>query len=207
MRKLAIFAVAALFVLTACSSTDQGLNQQLDTQGQRLAALEEQLNTLSAGSSSDQAESLAALQETLNTLQADVDALEVKVEELAASAAGMDEHAAEPAASAFNVAVAQYFLDTAGFHGMDETLNETKTIDASYVSAVNRVKKVLTQTVWPEELQEGATGLIDLLGQFAEALEADNADEAAPLATQVHEAQHDLSHGIDGWLGEGEHGH
>jgi hypothetical protein len=174
-----------------------------------LAALEEQVNTLSTGSSGDQAESLAALQETLSTLQADLDALEVKVEEMAAAAGGADEHAAEPAADAFNVAVAQYFMDTAGFHGIDEALNETKTIDASYYSTVSRVRKVIIQITWPEELQEQATAFDDLLGQFAEALEADNAEEAAPLATQVHEAQHDLSHAIDAWLGEGggEHDH
>jgi uncharacterized protein YoxC len=211
VRKLAIFAVTMLILVTACSSTDQGLSQQLDAQSQRLTALEQQLNTLSTstGTAGDQAEGLAAVKETVNGLRADLDALAVKVDAMTATEEGMDEHSAQTSADAFNVAVAQYFLDTAGFHGIDEALNETMTIEASYYSTVSRVRKVIMQITWPEELQEQATAFDDVLGQFAEALEADNAEEAAPLATQVHEAQHDLSHAIDAWLGEGggEHDH
>jgi hypothetical protein len=46
------------------------------------------------------------------------------------------------------------------------------------------------------------------LGEFAAALEADDVAAATRLSDEVHDAQHDLSHAIDDWLGsEGEHGH
>jgi hypothetical protein len=212
MRKGLIFAFVAVITLAACSAADPNVSQQLDAASQRLTALETQLNTLAASpsSSGDQSASLTALQNDVNTLRSDIDALHAQVEEMmAAPEEAVDEHAAEHSADAFNIAVAQYFMDTAGFHGIDETLNETKTIDPAYLSTVNRVKKVLDQTTWPEELSEPAATLSDVLAQFAEALEADNADEAASLATQAHESQHGLSHAIDAWLGGGdsEHSH
>lgn len=102
--------------------------------------------------------------------------------------------------SPFNIAVAQYFLDTAGFHGMAETLAETKTIDAAYVSTVNRVKKVLEHTTWPQELHEQAQAFIVSLGDFATALGDDKVDDAIELSDTVHEEQHELSHAIDDWM-------
>jgi archaellum biogenesis ATPase FlaH len=105
-------------------------------------------------------------------------------------------------AKPFDVSVAQYFLDSAGFHGMAETLVDTKTIDATYFSTVNRVKKVLAQTVWPAELNEQAQAFIESLGSFAAALEADDVAEAVETSEAVHDAQHELSHSIDHWMGE-----
>lgn len=102
------------------------------------------------------------------------------------------------ASDVFNVRVAQYFIDTAGFHGIATTLAEKKTIDPTYLSTVNRVKKVLTQTIWPAALNEQAQAFIKSLGEFAAALEADKVDDAIKLADTVHDAQHELSHAIDG---------
>jgi hypothetical protein len=89
---------------------------------------------------------------------------------------------------------------------MDDSLNETQTIDPSYLSMVNRVRKVVAAAPWPEALHEQSTSFVAVLEEFAVALDADNAADAAALATGLHEAQHDLSHAIDGWLSEG-HGH
>ena len=110
---------------------------------------------------------------------------------------------------AFGVAMAQYVMDTAGFHDMDEVLNETKAVDPAYLSAVNRVRKVVAQAPWPEALHEKSESFVNVLDEFAAALDADNGEEAATLATEVHEVQHDFSHAIDDWLGgsEGGHGH
>jgi hypothetical protein len=110
---------------------------------------------------------------------------------------------------AFGVAVAQYVIDTAGFHAMDEALNATQTVDPGYLSTVNRVRKVVAQAPWPEELHEQSTGLVALLDEFAAALDADDGAEAAVLAAELHTVQHDFSHAIDNWLGgtEGDHGH
>ena len=119
----------------------------------------------------------------------------------------MDHMPMESTADPFDVSVAQYFMDTAGFHGIAETLAETKTIDPTYLSTVNRVKKVLTQATWPAELDEQAQDFIKSLEKFAAALEADNVAEAIEDADTVHDAQHELSHAIDSWLGEHAHDH
>jgi outer membrane murein-binding lipoprotein Lpp len=142
----------------------------------------------------------------ITDLESKVTALEAKVEELSAASMAMEEEA--HAASALEVATAQYILDTAGFHGMDEALNETKTVDPAYASTVNRVRKVVAQVAWPDELKGQGEALVGTLAEFHEALEADDGEAAATLATEAHEAQHDLSHAIDDWLGEGgdEHG-
>ncbi len=110
-----------------------------------------------------------------------------------------DGHAAE--ARPFDMAVAQYVLDTAGFHGLAEALAETKTVDPAYLSTVTRVKAVLASAPWPPELAEQGEAFVAKLGEFAAALEADNGEEAARLADETHEAQHELSHAISDWLG------
>jgi hypothetical protein len=103
-------------------------------------------------------------------------------------------------ADPFKVSVAQYFLDSAGFHGMSEALSSTKTIDPTYASIVTRTKKVLAQTVWPAELNEQAQAFIKSLGDFATALGDNKVDEAITLSDTVHDAQHELSHAIDDWM-------
>ena len=103
-------------------------------------------------------------------------------------------------AEPFNVSVAQYFMDTAGFHGMAEVLSDTKKIDATYLSTINRVNKVLSQTTWPPELNDQAQEFIGALNTFAAALEADNVDGAIEASDVVHDAQHELSHALDAWI-------
>lgn len=131
----------------------------------------------------------------LTSLESRVTALEQQAEP--------DGHAISP----FDVAVTQYIIDTAGFHDMAETLAETKKVEPAYLSAVNRVHAVLSSASWPDELSEQGQALAALLADFAAALEADNGDESARLADEVHEAQHDLSHAIGEWLGAGGDGH
>jgi hypothetical protein len=138
------------------------------------------------------ADNSAELQNQVSALQTQVAALE-------------SEHTA---ASPFDVAVAQYVLDTAGFHGMAEALAETQTIEASYGSTVTRVKTVLANTVWPEELHEQEAAFVALLDELAAKIEADDGAGAVEIADQVHDAQHDLSHAIGEWLGTAaEHSH
>ena len=103
-------------------------------------------------------------------------------------------------AEPFNISVAQYLMDTAGFHGIAEVLTDTKKIDATYLSTVNRVNKVLSQTTWPPELDDQAQEFVGGLNTFAAALEADNVDGAIEASDVAHDAQHELSHAIDGWL-------
>jgi len=140
-----------------------------------------------------------------------IEALETRVAALEAQLAALEpaEAPAEAAAlSGFDLVVAQYIMDSAGFHDMDDTLNETATVDPAYLSSVTRVRKIVAQTAWPEELHAQAEAFADVLARFAEALEADDGEAAAGLATEAHDVQHDFSAAIDGWLGEdGGHGH
>ena len=132
-------------------------------------------------------------------LEARVAALEAQV--------GVD--AAGTGHDQFSLAVAQYVMDTAGFHAMDEALNQTHVVDPGYLSTVNRVRTVLAQAPWPADLQAPSEAMTSKLDQLAAALAADNGEEAAALAAELHEVQHDFSHAIDNWLSgsETEHGH
>jgi hypothetical protein len=70
---------------------------------------------------------------------------------------------------------------------------------------VTRARKVVANTTWPEELDADADSFADILVVFSESLEADDVDAATRLAIEVHEIQHDFSHAIDNWLGDGDH--
>lgn len=104
------------------------------------------------------------------------------------------------AADPFSVSVAQFLLDTAGFHDMATTLSNTQKIDTSYLSKVNRVRKVLKQATWPAALNDQAVAFGKSLDAFAVALEANKVKEAISASDAVHDGQHDLSHETDAWL-------
>jgi hypothetical protein len=107
----------------------------------------------------------------------------------------------------FQASVAAYLMDTAGFHGMDERLNDGGQIEGGDAGVVNRVGRVVAVVDWPEDLKAQAEAFQTVLTQYAEALSNDDVEAAKPLATQTHEQQHDLSHAIAGWLsGDSEHG-
>lgn len=117
-----------------------------------------------------------------------------------------EEMAAGEVDQRFQATIAAYLMDTAGFHGMDERLNDESLIEAGDAGTVNRVNGVLAVVDWPEELRPQAEALQVILTQYAEALSNDDVEAAKPLATQAHEAQHDLSHAIGNWL-SGDNGH
>ena len=151
----------------------------------------------------------AQTEERLSALETQVETMAEREAELEGQLSALQAQAEEQTAGTADVAVAQYIMDTSGFHGMEESLNESGEIDPSYLGAVNRARKVLANTQWPEELAGEADSLVNLLSEFAAALEADDGDrrreEAARLAAEVHEAQHDFSHAIDNWLSGGVH--
>lgn len=164
--------------LSACQAGADN-QAEIEAHTDRLVAIENQLEEV--------ADSLSAMQSEM-----------AMQEELSLES----EHGAAPAASPFDLAVAQYFMDTAGFHAMAEALaEEGAVIDPSYLSSVNRVSRVLSNTSWPESLQAEADSFIGQLTEFTASLESDDAVAAASLSEAIHDAQHDLSHEIDNWLG------
>ena len=123
-----------------------------------------------------------------------------------ASDTGETDHAAvmvpgEPG-QLFQVTIATYLLDTAGFHAMEERINQEGVIEAGDAGVVQRINTVLGVTAWPEELQAQVDSLRDTLSNYAEALANDDVEAAKPLATQAHELQHDMSHAAEHWIGE-----
>lgn len=98
------------------------------------------------------------------------------------------------------ISVAQFILDDAGFHGIDETINSTSTIDSNYQYTVGRVKKIVDGAEWPNALESMASDFSVTLGNFKTALATNSIAEASILATQTHDAQHELSHHIDDWF-------
>ena len=111
-----------------------------------------------------------------------------------------DPQAVTTESSGFDLSVAQYFMDKAGFHGMATALSETQTIDPEYFSTVSGVQTILSQVVWPSDLNDQAQAFIESLGAFSAALEADNIADAVESSEIVHDAQHELSHSIDHFL-------
>lgn len=135
---------------------------------------------------------------TLHDLAARIDALQAQVEELETHTATAS-HETEDATA---VTTAVYLLDTAGLHALDVRLNEAKDLQPGDAGTVGRLARLLSSVVWPEELTGDAVSLIDLLNQLATALTNDDLTTAAPLATQVHEAQHAFSHAAEHWLAD-----
>ena len=111
-----------------------------------------------------------------------------------------DPQAVTTKSSGFDLSVAQYFMDEAGFHEMATALSKTQTIDPEYFSTVSGVQTILSQVVWPSDLNDRAQAFIESLGAFSAALEADNIADAVESSEIVHDAQHELSHSIDHFL-------
>jgi len=132
----------------------------------------------------------------LADLQAQITTLQAQVDTLAAT------HAANHVADINQVTTALYLLDTAGLHDLDVRLNEEGVIEPSDAGRVARVGRLLASVAWPEPLATEIVTLTTALADLTTALENDDLTTAAPLATLVHEAQHDFSHGAEHWAAE-----
>jgi hypothetical protein len=84
-------------------------------------------------------------------------------------------------------------IRSAGLHDMDESLNGTGTIESSYIPNTRAAIRVLALTNWPAEFAEEADGVEAIAVELLEALEADDAEAAAPLAAELHEAEHEFN--------------
>jgi len=178
MNRKALLVVALTTVLfSAGCAADQQLVTQVANQGDRLVALEDQFTEVNT--------SVAGLSATIEQL--------VESEE---------SHVPR-----FDIAMAQFVMDTAGFHGIAESLAAGDPIDPSALTAATRVRKILSSTEWPAELGEAVDHFLATLGELQAALEADDAAAATAIAETVHDEQHELSEMIDGWLGTQSAGH
>lgn len=176
-RKALLVVFLTTVLFSAGCAADQQLVTQVADQGDRLVALEGQFSEVNT--------SVAGLSATIEQL---VESEESHVHR-------------------FDIAMAQFVMDTAGFHGIAESLAAGQPIDPSAISAATRVHKILSSTKWPAELNGAVEHFLPMLGELQAALEADDAAAATAIAETVHEEQHELSEIIDGWLGTQGAGH
>uniref|UniRef100_UPI002ADD80F2 hypothetical protein n=1 Tax=Tepidiforma sp. TaxID=2682230 RepID=UPI002ADD80F2 len=134
---------------------------------------------------------------------------------LALSACKGDDEAGSGSQTAA-VLAAVTFLDAAGYHGIDEAINNEKTVPATARSVALKGQAVVKSTGWPAELEPQANALAGILGELAAALEGESPDlaKAGAAAAKAHDAQHEFSDAAWAWLFEqagiappGGHGH
>ena len=144
---------------------------------QQLEAIEAQLQELSEKSDT------SALEEQLATLSMQV------------SEAAMQDQV-------FQVNLANYAIESAGFHAIDESINGEGVIEPEFLGTVNRVRGLLAGTNWPDALQADLVTLQRTLEDLSDTLAADDIDGAGPLAGQAHDQQHDFSAAAALWVAD-----
>ncbi|WP_322819726.1 hypothetical protein [Tepidiforma sp.] len=120
------------------------------------------------------------------------------------AAACGDDSQTDSTADSAAVLSAVTFLDTAGYHAIDDAINKEKTIPATARTAALKGQAVVKATAWPAELQTKADALAAILGDLAAALDGDSPDlaKAGAAAAKAHDAQHEFSDAAWSWLYE-----
>jgi hypothetical protein len=87
------------------------------------------------------------------------------------------------------------FLDGAGFHGIDESINEEGEVPGDAASVARKAETVVHLTAWPDDLAEDAETLEGIFAALAESLEAESPDleAAGQNAASAHDGLHDFS--------------
>lgn len=87
------------------------------------------------------------------------------------------------------------YLDSAGLHGIDESINDSGEIPANAQTIARKAETVTRLTEWPEELQASADTLAGVFADMVAALEGDDPDmtAAGEAAKSAHDVQHDFS--------------
>jgi hypothetical protein len=124
---------------------------------------------------------------------------------LAAAACGDDAGAGDSPSGDATVLTAISILDSAGFHEIDDAIQQEKKIPATARTTTIRMQALVKLTAWPnDDLKARADALAVLFGEFAVALDAESPDMArvSELSTKVHISQHDFSGAVWDYLYE-----
>lgn len=84
--------------------------------------------------------------------------------------------------------------DLIGLHEIDEEMQTASEIPEGVPSDIEKAHQITVGTAWPDELKEGADTLETALADLMAALEGEDLQTAKGLATDSHEAWHELSH-------------
>lgn len=117
-----------------------------------------------------------------------------------ASACGDDDADAEAAStsSTQSVALGASYLDKAGLHDIDESINTDKKVPSTARTVMLQAAAVVRTTDWPSGEDAAAKSLGDTMEQLADVLGKDPVDmaKAGELAAKVHDDAHDFTHEI-----------
>ena len=102
------------------------------------------------------------------------------------------------------------FLATVQFHAIDDEMQTAEEIPGGVAGRISNAHAVASSTHWPDDISDLANTLVAALADFSAALEADDLQASKGLATDTHDAYHDLEHDAyalisgEGHGGEGE---
>lgn len=87
------------------------------------------------------------------------------------------------------------YMDGAGLHGIDESINTDRTIPPTARSTALKLQTVALLTEWPSDVAGDAKTLAGVFGELAAALDGDSPDlaKAGAAATKAHDAEHEFS--------------
>lgn len=86
-------------------------------------------------------------------------------------------------------------LDSAGLHGIDDSINAKKEIPASARTTALKLQALTKLASWPSDLEDEAQDLETIFAEMAAALDRDNPDlaKAGAAAAKAHDAEHEFS--------------
>ena len=142
-------------------------------------------------SEEEEAPNLESLTERIAGLESRIAELDVYQDEIAAQ--GL-------AYPIFDTSAAVYLLDQIDIHALYERLHEGEGIMPGDAGQIKRLVPLLSAVVWPQELTEEGTALVETLTQLSAALADDDLESAVPLAFAAHEAQHHFSGSVSDWF-------
>ena len=142
-------------------------------------------------SQEDEAPTLESLTERIADLENRIAELELHQDEIAAQ--GL-------AYPIFDTIAAVYLLDQVDIHALHERLHEGDGIMPGDSGQLRRLVHLLSAVDLPPELAEEGTALIEILSQLSAALADDDLENAVPLASAAHEAQHHFSSNVADWF-------
>ena len=142
-------------------------------------------------SEEEEAPSLESLTERITGLESRIAEQEVYQDNMAAQ--GL-------AYPIFDTIAAVDLLDQIDIHALYERLHEGEGIMPGDAGQIKRLVPLLSAVVWPQELTEEGTALVETLTQLSAALADDDLESAVPLAFAAHEAQHHFSGSVSDWF-------
>ena len=113
----------------------------------------------------------------------------------AAVAVAVSSCGGDDAADGIDTLAAISFIDGAGLHAIDTSINETKTIPADAQAKAVKLESVAAGAQWPDELEDEAEAVETAFRELAEVLDSDTPDmaKAGAAAKNAHETAHDFS--------------